>query len=87
MDRSEEVLGSAQRFPDLLPALTELVFRLGGCKYPARHAGYIWHVLPGMRNVLRFEYRQYSFDDWKPYTVLPQNVPRLLAQDSDSRLN
>lgn len=80
---SEEVVGSTQRLSELLPELAELVLRLE-CKHPARHAAYIWDVLPGFRNVLRFEYRAYYKEDWKPYTVVPQDVPRLLAQDSDS---
>lgn len=83
MGTSEEVVGSSQRLPELLPELAELVLRLER-KHPARHAAYIWDVLPGMRNVLRFEYREGWEGDWKPYTVLPQDVPRLLAQDSYS---
>lgn len=83
MGTSEEVVGSTQRLPELLPELAELVLLLE-CKHPARHAAYIWDVLPGFRNVLRFEYRAKWGIAWKPYTVLPQDVPRLLAQDSDS---
>lgn len=81
---SEGVVGSAQRLPELLPELAELVIRLDVCIDPARHAAYIWDVLPGMRSVLRFEYCEYYDEDWMPYTVLPQDVPRLLAQDTDS---
>lgn len=75
----EEVVGSSQRLPDLLPELAELVIRLEECDNPERHAAYIWNVLPGMRNVLRFEYCGNDEKDWKPYTVLPEDVPRLLA--------
>lgn len=81
---SEEVVGSTQRLPELLPELAELVLRLEECNHPARHAAYIWDVLPGFRNVLRFEYCAKWGGAWKPYTVLPQDVPRLLAQDTDS---
>lgn len=81
---SEEVVGSAQRLPDLLPELEELVIRMHNCDDPERHAAYIWDVLPGIRNVLRFEYREGREGDWKPYTVLPQDVPRRLAQNSDA---
>lgn len=81
---SEEVVGSSQRLPELLPELAELVLRLKKCNCLARHAAYIWDVLPGFRNVLRFEYREDDHGDWKPYAVVPQDVPRLLAQDSDS---
>lgn len=81
---SEEVVGCAQRLPELLPELAELVLRLDCCKRPERHAAYIWHVLPGMRNVLRFEYRKGERKEaWKPYTVLPQDVPLILAQNTD----
>ncbi|KAL1937697.1 hypothetical protein VTO73DRAFT_12972 [Trametes versicolor] len=80
---SEEVVGSSQRLPELLPELAELVLRLY-CNHPARHAAYIWDVLPGFRNVLRFRYHADDDEDWRPYAVLPQDVPRLLAQDTDS---
>lgn len=80
---SEEVAGSAQRLPELLPELAKLVIRLGWCEHPQRHAAYIWNVLPGMRNVLRFEYRA-GFGNWKPYTLVPADVPLLLPQDIDS---
>ncbi|EIW65393.1 uncharacterized protein TRAVEDRAFT_42763 [Trametes versicolor FP-101664 SS1] len=70
---SEEVVGSAQRLPELLPELAELVLRLDWCKDPASHAAYIWNILPGMRNVLRFEYRADVDEGWKPYTILPQD--------------
>lgn len=83
MGTSEEVVGSSQRLPELLPELAELVLRLEWCNHPARHAAYIWDVLPGLRHVLRFEYQPRYNDDWKPYTVLPQDVPRLLAQTID----
>lgn len=81
---SEEVVGSAQRLPELLPELAELVLRLEWCERPERHAAYIWNVLPGLRNVLRFEYRVHDREDWKPYTVIPQDVPRILDQDTNS---
>lgn len=76
---SEEVVGSAQRLPELLPELAVLVLRLKECDDPARHAAYIWDVLPGLRNVLRFEYHVKWGDAWKLCTILPQGVPRLLA--------
>lgn len=81
---SEEVVGSTQRFPELLPELAELVLRLERCQHPERHAAYIWDILPGFRNVLRFEYCKADDGDWNPYTVVPQDVPQVLAQDSDS---
>lgn len=81
---SEEVGGFAKHLPELLAELAELVLRLDECSDPARHAAYIWDVLPGMRNVLRVEYRAYGDVDWKPYTVLPDDVLRFLAQDTDS---
>ncbi|KAL1937692.1 hypothetical protein VTO73DRAFT_12967 [Trametes versicolor] len=80
----EEVGDSAQCVLELLPELEELVLRLEECRHPARHAAYIWDVLPGLRNVLRFEYREDVDEDWRPYTVLQHDVPRLLAQDTDS---
>lgn len=83
MGTSEEVVDSSQRLPELLPELAELVLRLDECNHPARHAAYIWDVLPGFRNVLRFEYRGDDEEDWKPYTVLPHDVPLLLAQDTN----
>lgn len=67
---SEEVVGSAQDIPELLPELEELVIRLDRCNNPETHAAYIWDVLPGMHDVLRFEYRTRWDDAWKPYTVL-----------------
>lgn len=81
---TSEVVGSTQRLPELLPELAELVLCLDECNHPARHAAYIWDVLPGFRNVLRFRYRADDDEDWRPYTILPQDVPRLLAQDTDS---
>lgn len=82
MGTSEEVAGSALPLPELLPELAKLVIRLGWCEHPERHAAYIWNVLHGMRYVLRFEYRT-GRDKWKPYTVLPQDVPLLLTQNID----
>lgn len=83
---SEEVLDSAQRLPELLPELAELVVRLPHKHHgrAGRHTAYMWNILPGMHDVLRFEYREGWRGDWKPYTVLPRLVPRLLDQYSDS---
>ncbi|KAL1937701.1 hypothetical protein VTO73DRAFT_12976 [Trametes versicolor] len=66
---SEEVPESEQRLPALLAGLVELTVRLDTCKDPETHAAYVWSVLPGMRNVLRFEYRLDRDDDWTPYML------------------
>lgn len=81
----EEVVDSTQRLPELLPELAELVIRLDECNDPEKHAAYIWNVLLGFHNVLRFEYRKGEWKEaWKPYTVLPQGVPQLLGQGAGS---
>ncbi|OJT05317.1 hypothetical protein TRAPUB_3866 [Trametes pubescens] len=67
---SEEVVGSEKPLPELLAGLMELTIRLDECEDPGRCAAYIWSVLPGMRNVLRFEYRAWRSRAWKPY-ILP----------------
>ncbi len=66
---SEEVLGSEKRLPELLAGLVELTVRLRDCEDPGRCATYILSVLPGMQNVLRFEYRARENDAWTPYTL------------------
>lgn len=58
-----------QRLPELLSELVELTIRLDECGDPERCARYIWSVLPGMRDVLRFQYRARERDAWKPYTL------------------
>ncbi|OJT12657.1 hypothetical protein TRAPUB_10800 [Trametes pubescens] len=66
---SEEVVGSEKRLPELLAGLAELTIRLDECEDPGRCAAYIWSVLPGMHDVLRFEYRARWSDAWKSYTL------------------
>ncbi|OJT05526.1 hypothetical protein TRAPUB_3657 [Trametes pubescens] len=66
---SEEVVGSEKQLPELLAGLAELTIRLDWCKDPERCAAYIWSVLPGMHDVLRFEYRVNWDDVWRPYTL------------------
>jgi hypothetical protein len=66
---SEVVVGSEKRLPELLAGLAELTIRLDECEDPGRCAAYIWFVLPGMHDVLRFEYRARWGDAWKLYTL------------------
>lgn len=67
---SEKVVGSEERLPELLFGLVELTIRLDYCKDLGRCARFMWSILPGMRDVLRFEYRSSSlFGDWLPYTL------------------
>lgn len=66
---SEKVVGSGEWLPELLSGLAELTIRLDECNDLEKCARYIWSVLPGMRNVLRFEYRTGRRDAWKLYTL------------------
>ncbi|OJT15652.1 hypothetical protein TRAPUB_5980 [Trametes pubescens] len=66
---SEEVVGSEKQLPELLPNLAKLKIRLDQCKNPGKCAAYIWSILPGMHNVLMFEYRTGVFGHWTPYTL------------------
>lgn len=66
---SEKVAGYEQLLPELLSGLAELTIRLDACQDPQRCAAYIWSVLPGMRDVLRFQYREDFGDVWIPYTL------------------
>lgn len=66
---SEKVVGSEKRLPELLSGLAELTIRLNECKDPEKCARYVWSVLPGMRNVLRVEYRPEYYGLWLPYTL------------------
>lgn len=68
MGTGEEVDGSKERLPELLAGLEGLTIRLGECKHPGRSVAHVWSVLPGMRRVLRFEYRSRGEKSWKPYT-------------------
>lgn len=64
---SEEVVGTEKRLPELLLGLRHLVIRLYGSD-PGKCAAYIWSVLPGMRNVLRFMHGAPG-KEWTPYTL------------------
>lgn len=67
---SEKVIGSEERLPELLSGVAELTICLDGCEDPEKCARYIWSVLPGMRDVLRFQYREdFCGDIWIPYTL------------------
>lgn len=64
--KSKEVI-SEHLLPDLLVGLAELTIGLDRCRDPGRCATYIWSVLPGMRDILRFEHRASPLCDWRPY--------------------
>lgn len=64
-----EMVDSETWLPELLPGLEELTFRLDYCKDLERCARYIWSVLPGMQDALRFEYRPGYDGHWLPYTL------------------
>lgn len=66
---SEKVVGSEKWLPEMLSGLEELTIRLDTCYDPERCAAYIWSVLPGIYNVLRFQYRIWCRDAWSPYTL------------------
>ncbi len=66
---SEEVVGSEKQLPELLAGLAELTIRFDRSMNPERCAAYIWSVLPGMHDVLRFEYRVWEDDAWNLYTL------------------
>lgn len=58
---SEEVVGSKRRLPELFIGLAELVIRSNRhATEPRKCAAYVRSVLPGMRDVLRFELEQAS---------------------------
>lgn len=66
---SEEIVGSEKRLPELLDGIEELTIRLDRSIDPGTCVAYIWSVLPGMRNVLRFLYRAHQNVAWKSYTL------------------
>lgn len=66
---SEKVVGSEKSLSELLSGLEELTIRLDNCEDSERCARYMWSVLPGMRDVLRFEYRLDYDGLWLPYTL------------------
>lgn len=66
---SEEVVGFEKRLPELLVGLEGLTIRFDQCRDPGRCVAYVWSVLQGMHNVLRFEYRSHWREDWLPYTL------------------
>lgn len=66
---SEKVAGSEKWLPELLSGMEELTIRLDECKDPEKCARYIWSVLLGMRDVLRFEYCPGYERHWLPYLL------------------
>lgn len=65
---SEQVVGFEKRLPELLAGLERLTIRFERCKDPGKCVAYVRSVLPGMEDVLQFEYRPPTTYAWIPYT-------------------